>query len=121
MTTELMFDEEPDFESYRPKLRHRTGVKRIEVGPTDDLRTVLDKELMVLKKEHEGQLAFLKELVPQVTLLRTILADSVMRMQNDCVDDVYSMKQITKEMQSLEKKLSGYTKVIVKEVEEIPW
>ncbi len=75
------------------------------------------KAYTTLQKEHEKQLAFLKELVPQVAMLRTIVHDSINKMHQDCVDDVYSMAHLSKELATYEKKLTAYTKVTVETID----
>lgn len=65
----------------------------------------LQKELIAVKKQLDKQAEIIKDLLPHITSLGDTLADAAIRMEQDTIDDVYSIGHMREEFRKLSVKL----------------
>lgn len=96
------------------QLLDRDYIFDMETTPrTPKPRTIRTKsealETVLSIRKYNAQTKFIFDLLPQMHLISETLRDTSMRMRDDCIDDVYSIASILKEIDSIFSKLSKYT------------
>lgn len=88
--------------------RKRKTTKKEETEEDSDILKTCKKELEDLKKLHTKQNEFIKTLTSNIAALYELHRDSATRMEQDTLDDVYSINYIAAEFKKLQTSINKF-------------